>query len=311
MHSDRYNSFVAFHENVFGDLNSHIAIYLNTQNSNFSTHWHTPLEIIMPKEENYTVFVNNTEYNLQPDDILLIAPNTYHSLIAPPTGSRYLYLIDLSVLKDIHGFSQISSLVSPSILITPSEYPDVQPRLKELLLEMYDAFNSQDSILLPSSATASQDTTNNMVDFSETIIYSRILEIFILIAQHFKKTTTRNPEAFAKNKKLEYLNRFTMICNYIDTHCYEPLSLEHISELASFSKFHFSRLFKEFTGEPFYRYVNRKRIEYACSLLKHQNMTITEIALASGYSSNSVFIRMFKQFRGCTPKEYRTNTRKE
>lgn len=307
MQSDRYNSFVAFHENVFGDLNSHIAIYLNTQNSNFSTHWHTPLEIIMPREENYTVFVNNNEHVLRPDDILLIAPNTYHALVAPQTGSRYLYLIDLSVLKDIHGFSQIVSLVNPSILITPDEYPDVHPRLKELLLEMYSAFTTQDSILLPSSNASSQNSTG-MVDLSETIIYSRLTEMFILIAQHFKNTSTRHPEVFAKSKKLEYLNRFTMVCNYIDAHCSESLSLEQISELASFSKFHFSRLFKEFTGEPFYRYVNRKRIEYACGLLRHQDLTITEIALASGYSSNSVFIRMFKQFRGCTPKEYRNNT---
>ncbi len=291
-----------YHEMVFDSDNPHIMIHYNTQNNNISTHWHTPIEILMPVENNYTAYVNNKEYFLQPYDILFVTSNVYHSYKTPSTGSRYFIMIDLSVLKDILGVNQVLSLINPALLITSTDFPEPHSKIRDLLLDICDAYRMPETVFYSSSSTPS--TSDGLLDLSETIIYTKLMEILVLIAQSYN-SNTRNSTVFAKNKQQEYLNRFTMICNYIDTHCTENLSLEGISDLANFSKYHFSRLFKEFTGESFYKYVNRKRIEYASLLLIRQNMTVTDIAIASGYSSTSVFIRMFKQFHACTPKEYR------
>ena len=48
-----------------------------------------------------------------------------------------------------------------------------------------------------------------------------------------------------------------------------------------------------------------KRIEHAQKLLANPGISVTEVALNSGFSSLSAFIRMFKLINHCTPTEYR------
>jgi len=49
----------------------------------------------------------------------------------------------------------------------------------------------------------------------------------------------------------EYIEKFMAVCDYINSHCTEELTLDDISAMAGFSKYHFSRLFKEFTNTSF------------------------------------------------------------
>ena len=95
------------------------------------------------------------------------------------------------------------------------------------------------------------------------------------------------------------------VCSYINDHCTEELTLDTVAARAGFSKYHFTRLFKQFTNVSFYKYLNQKRIENAERLLTNPQMSVTEVSLASGFSSLSSFIRMFKLVKGCTPSEYR------
>ena len=108
------------------------------------------------------------------------------------------------------------------------------------------------------------------------------------------------------SKQKEYTAKFIYVCQYIQDHCTEELSLDDAANLAGFSKYHFTRLFKNFTGSSFYKYVNKKRIEYAEKLLVDPEISITEVALQSGFSSLSAFIRMFKIIKDCTPTEFRS-----
>ena len=86
----------------------------------------------------------------------------------------------------------------------------------------------------------------------------------------------------------------------------ENLTLDDIANIAGFSKFHFTRLFKQFTNVSFYKFLNQKRIANAEKLLANPEYTITDVALNSGFSSLSSFIRMFKIIKNCTPTEFRS-----
>ena len=90
-----------------------------------------------------------------------------------------------------------------------------------------------------------------------------------------------------------------------DSHCTEDITLDEISKIAGFSKYHFTRLFKQFTNNTFYKYLNQKRIELALTLLADPNISVTETAMQSGFANPSTFIRVFKAEKGCTPTEFR------
>ena len=118
--------------------------------------------------------------------------------------------------------------------------------------------------------------------------------------------TDNYDEFYAEFKKQkEYLDRFLSICNYIDEHCTEDLSLDQVAKTAGFSKYHFTRLFKQFTNTTYYKYLNRKRIDHAMLLLSDPDIPVTEAALQSGFSSLSTFLRVFRSVKQCTPTEFR------
>ncbi len=93
---------------------------------------------------------------------------------------------------------------------------------------------------------------------------------------------------------------------YIDIHYMEELNLEDIAESTGFSKYHFSRLFKQYTGFTFCDYLCHRRIKVAEELLARPDLSITEAALQAGFPSISTFNRLFKQYKNCTPSEYRS-----
>lgn len=114
----------------------------------------------------------------------------------------------------------------------------------------------------------------------------------------------KHPSADASNsRQKDYLDKFLYITNYINEHFAEDLSLEQIADLAGFSKYHFTRLFKQYTDTSFYKYLNQKRIDYAKTLLLDPNLPVLDVALQCGFSSLSAFLRMFKQLNMCTPTE--------
>ena len=141
--------FGGYHETVpFAD-DPHVIVYLNDEPTSYPTHWHSPLEILMPIENGYTAHIGNRTFHLEPSDILMVAPNVYHAYAAPPEGRRYFVLIDLSAVSDVLGMRQILSLINPSVLFTASNSPLIHSRLQKLLLELCDAYFDRDRFLVP------------------------------------------------------------------------------------------------------------------------------------------------------------------
>jgi AraC-like DNA-binding protein len=91
---------------------------------------------------------------------------------------------------------------------------------------------------------------------------------------------------------------------FIDNHYSEPIDLNILSGEATFSKFHFLRLFKEIYGVTPYVYLKRIRIEKAKDLLS-QGMAIEEVCFHIGFDSVTSFTTLFKRQVGVTPAAFR------
>ena len=106
------------------------------------------------------------------------------------------------------------------------------------------------------------------------------------------------------NKKNHlYLNK---AINYIIENFTKPPNLDEVSKISGFSKFHFHRIFKEFTGETLKQFTKRIRLERAAFLLVfHKERSITDIALSCGFSSSQNFATAFKKHFDITAKAYK------
>lgn len=93
--------------------------------------------------------------------------------------------------------------------------------------------------------------------------------------------------------------------DHIDRRYAEPLDLGGLAAVAGVSKYHFARCFEAAYGETPIRYLTRRRIERAQDLLRHANLTVTEICMAVGFASLGSFSARFRQLVGESPTAYR------
>lgn len=113
-------------------------------------------------------------------------------------------------------------------------------------------------------------------------------------------------QAVNKSREALYGERFNKVFDYIDRHLDAPLSVEQLSQVAHFSKFHFHRQFSEYCGISVIRYIQLMRLKRASYRLAYSPLLqITEIALDGGFENPESFSRAFKQAFGQTPSAFR------
>lgn len=266
--------------------NSTIRIWFNELTRGFENHWHSAMEIILPIQNYFDVRVGEQSYHLLPNEILVIPPGEVHELIAPDSGQRFIYLFDISLISKLRGFSGIQSMLAQPLYINKKDYPQIYDELLQILSSMQTEYFAKK-------------------EYSELTIYALLLNFFTKLGYNRISTSNLFPNVRLYKQK-EYIQKFNKLIEYIDNHYMEDLSLENIAENTGFSKYHFSRLFKQYTGFTFCDYVCHRRIKVAEELLAKPDLSITEVALQAGFPSISTFNRLFKQYKGCTPSEYRT-----
>ncbi len=84
-----------------------------------------------------------------------------------------------------------------------------------------------------------------------------------------------------------------------------PLDVPALARVALMSSAHFSRQFRAAYGETPYSYLMTRRIERAKALLRHPDMTVTEVCIAVGCTSLGSFSVRFTELVGETPSAYR------
>lgn len=91
----------------------------------------------------------------------------------------------------------------------------------------------------------------------------------------------------------------------------DPAEIRHEELAASvgMSPSAFSRQFRATTGETLMNFLQKLRVSHACQLLTATNEAITDICRASGFSNISNFNRIFLKLRGCTPRDFRRQSR--
>jgi AraC family transcriptional regulator len=83
----------------------------------------------------------------------------------------------------------------------------------------------------------------------------------------------------------------------------EPLGVDDLAKTAKMSRFHFSRLFRDEVGQAPYQYLLRVRIARATELLRGGHCSVTEAALAAGFTDFSRFASTFKKVTGKRPSD--------
>ncbi len=95
------------------------------------------------------------------------------------------------------------------------------------------------------------------------------------------------------------------IVRYLQDNYQRPVQLREVAAQVHLSERHTNRLFKQVMGEPVNAYLTRYRLQVAAQLLLNRQVSVTEVAYASGYQDVRYFITRFRRHTGLTPTAFR------
>ena len=129
--------------------------------------------------------------------------------------------------------------------------------------------------------------------------YSKILEL----VYHLKKDAEKNKKSFSSPFRKETLSIDKAI-KFMKENFAQNISLKTLGELTGYSKNHFRNLFSAAMNISPQKYLEKIRIDNAKFLMIKNEIPISEIAYASGFSSQSYFTKAFKEVTGQTPGQF-------
>ncbi|MBQ9299358.1 MAG: helix-turn-helix transcriptional regulator [Clostridia bacterium] len=257
-----------------------IRVYPNHQADDYPAHWHMKYEIILPVEESYSAEVDNRRYEILPGEVLIIPSGVVHEIFAPDQGLRYIIMVNHEVIYATEGLGGMQHLFYPCVHLRPGQ------GMPENAVEyLWQAIREHaDKNLLAQAAVTAW------------------VRLFLI---HVGRALFRSNAENQSEHRHQMNGSFLDIYAYITEHCSEKLTLEGVAAYSGYSKYHFSRIFKEHTGMSFYDFYLRQRLLLCRQLLSEMSLPITEVASRSGFGSLATFNRVFKQYEGVTPTQYR------
>ncbi len=93
--------------------------------------------------------------------------------------------------------------------------------------------------------------------------------------------------------------------DYIYENLGADLSVKSLAQVSGLNSTYLSRLFRQEVGMSIKRFVKEARVDTAQNLLRYSDLSCSVISASLGFSTQSMFIAVFKEITGMTPKVYR------
>lgn len=237
-----------------------------------------------------------------------------HALFISLGGSTWLNM-------PANGYNQLQRLPVGGIAITPAHVMHsavVEQPSEFMILYLHPGFvHSGDlptrgelkpTIVESDPLVQAISTALNMEDvdllYAETLFQALSAHLLKRYSSHSESCRLLSPS----HTGLSAL-KLGQVRDYIEAHLQDAIRLEDLAGTVSLSRYHFCRLFKQSVGTSPYQYILQQRVEKARQLLRRQELSLVDVALASGFASQSHFSRHFHQQVGVTPKVYRQKLR--
>lgn len=246
-----------------------------------SYHWHEECEFMYIKKGVATIRIGLENWDVREGQSIYIQPNTLHAVSSVDIQNLEFYAIVFHP-QFLHGdFGSIKKYISKRYVIQKIFDSD-QIHEKEII-----------DLLLKICLVYEQKPFAH-----ELFIKDYLVQIFRNIFVNQQYIVSEVAVCDVKHKKLE------SVIQYIQEHFQGPIQPVQLAQIAGYSLSYFNRFFKEISGQTPIEYIIGVRIEHAIELLKNTNLSVTEIALDSGFDNIGYFIRTFKKYTKFTPGAY-------
>lgn len=238
------------------------------ENNQFIAHFHSTVELMYVEDGVLSAFQDGVTTLVPAGHLIVNSSYVVHSCFTPEYSRIIIATIPLSVVPTLRARLSQHRFAKGVV--------DARP-MKEC-----------GRILRMMSDPAHQQNTAFVDSLSEA-----------LLALLIQKVGLKSNEADSESDLIK------KILTYIDNHAAEPLSVSGVAAVFGYSAGRFSHIFNQRIGCSFTRYLNSVRCRMAKTMLDTGDMSLIDVAAASGFTSIRTFHRVYKEYVGITPRGMR------
>lgn len=254
---------------------------------NYKLHVQPGIELNVTLEGHGTFVVDHNILKQSAGQLLIFDGQKPHQVFIEPSGiyTRIVVLIDQKKLTSYlpkEHYYLFTDIACHQIKLQPDSFMSI----KHLLFGMI------------------KEAKERRTGWQQVII-SGIMRMAVMIQRCLEGGSNAHggPSSFKELGKEEPISK---LCEYVELHLSEDLSLKKMAEHFQLSPDHLIRTFKKEKGMTFHKYVLLQRIFESKRLLRqHPEMSLTDIAYSVGFASSSQFSKTFKSVHGQTPSLFR------
>lgn len=254
----------------------------------YQAHWHSYGEFLLVGPGKTNIYmVNQKTYEMTEGDFLLVWPMEMHAIIDADRKESLVIQFSNAFINSLFDLQRIMHFYRDLHVVCINAHPELVAKLRALADRMKEIWFAAGS--------------------DRELRCCMLLMEFMLTLDAYREELapeigSGDPYSYTDS----VMRRIIMVTDYIKNNLTaDDLSQGAMAEKAGISKDYFSRIFRSVTGMNYSKWLNMIRLEKATELLADKKMTLTEIAMLSGFQSISSFNRVFRAEKGMSPGEYR------
>ncbi len=258
------------------------------QERSYQAHWHSYGEIVLVGPGKTNIFrVNQHQYELVEGDFLLVWPMEMHAIIDADRKESLVIQFSNAFMNSLFDLQRIMHFYRNLHVLCINSHPQLVSRLRTVAAKMKEVF-----------LQAGPDR--------ELRCCMLLMEFMLTLDEHREEFIPEIRKGDSYSCTDTVMRRMILVTDYIKNNLTaDDLSESAMADMAGISKEYFSRIFRNITGTNYSKWLNIIRLEKATELLADKSLTLTEIAMRSGFQSISSFNRVFHAEKGMAPGEYR------
>ena len=259
-------------------------------NDTFPCHWHDGVEIISVVDGEIEHTVNGERYIMRKGDVMFVNSGSIHGIRITDAGHGYYYAISF-----LTGFLAPES----NGIISEKYFGDIMS--SDNLPLLFISSDDEKSQKITQICTEVSNLQAESDGCHEIHIKAELLRLWgILYGEAIKKKPCGSSDIAVQ--------RIKNAVKYIEDNYQSKIGVDDIALACKTGRSELYRSFTRVMRRPPIDYVIDLKIRKSIELLE-AGMSVTEVAMATGFSDSSYYTKMFKRYIGCTPKEYVKNKR--
>jgi len=260
-----------------------IAFEIEQQKLDFFWHYHPEYELTLIVHGKGTRMVGDHHENFESGDLVFIGPDLPHTWMSDRHMEGNCKVVVIQFTKElIQRFIGLEEDAKINGFLSDSK--------RGLTINSNNNDNVKNLIKALPSKTG----------IDKISVFLQILHLLSTLESRTLSSSFYQPLKGAENEK-----RINTVCQYIQKHSTEPLTIQKAASIIHLTPSAFCKFFKRITGKTFSDYVNDIRIANVCRDLIATDKQVSTIAFENGFDTLTYFNRIFLKKKGIKPSNYR------